>query len=130
MATISNYNKHLKLSERIKIEKYLDDGKSFRFISREINKGVNTISREIENRRYKEKGNYFNGIPKKCEKLEKAPFVCNACPNSKKCRLNKFYYNAEIAQENYKKILVDSRVGIDQTTQEFKQLNLPLDSFL
>lgn len=123
MATISNYNKHLKLSERIKIEKYLDEGKSFRFISREINKGVNTISREIENRRYKEKGNYFNGIPKKCQKLDKAPFVCNACPNSKKCRLNKFYYNAEIAQEEYKKILVDSRVGIDKTTQEFKMLN-------
>lgn len=123
MATISNYKKHLKLSERIKIEKYLNEGKSFRFISREINKGVNTISREVVNRRYKEKGNYFNGIPKKCEKLEKAPFVCNACPNSKKCRLNKFYYAAEDAHENYKKILVESRIGIDQTTQEFKQLN-------
>ena len=123
MATISNYKKHLKLSERIKIEKYLDEGKSFRFISKEINKGVNTISREIVNRRYKEKGNYFNGVPKKCKKLEKAPFVCNACPNYKKCRLNKFYYEAERAQEEYKKILVESRIGIDQTTQEFKQLN-------
>ena len=123
MATISNYKKHLKLSERIKIEKYLNEGKSFRFISRDINKGVNTISREIVNRRYKEKGNYFNGIPKKCEKLEKAPFVCNACPNAKKCRLNKFYYAAEDAHNNYKKILVESRIGIDQTTQEFKQLN-------
>ena len=123
MATISNYKKHLKLSERIKIEKYLNEGKSFRFISRDINKGVNTISREIVNRRYKEKGNYFNGIPKKCEKLEKAPFVCNACPNAKKCHLNKFYYAAEDAHNNYKKILVESRIGIDQTTQEFKQLN-------
>ena len=123
MATISNYNKHLKLSERIKIEKYLDEGKSFRFISKDINKSVTTISREVENRRYKEKGNYFNGIPKKCNKLEKAPFVCNACPNSKKCRSHKYYYSAEKAQEEYKKILVESRVGIDQTTQEFKLLN-------
>ena len=123
MATISNYKKHLKLSERIKIEKALDNGESFRSISRDINKGVNTISREILNRRYKEKGNYFNGFPGKCEKLEKAPFVCNACPNSKKCRFNKYYYSAEKAQEEYKKILVESRVGIDQTTQEFKQLN-------
>lgn len=123
MATISNYKKHLKLSERIKIEKYLNEGKSFRFISKEINKGVNTISREIENRRYKEKGNYFNGFPGKCQKLEKAPFVCNACPNSKKCRMSKYYYSAENAQEEYRRILVESRVGIDQTTQEFKQLN-------
>jgi len=123
MATISNYKKHLKLSERIKIEKALDNGESFRSISRDINKGVNTISREVLNRRYKEKGNYFNGFPGKCEKLEKAPFVCNACPNSKKCRMTKYYYSAENAQEDYKKILVESRVGIDQTTQELKQLN-------
>ncbi len=123
MATISNYKKHLNLSERIKIEKALDQGKSFREISRDINKGVNTISREIVNRRYKERGNYFNGIPKKCEKLEKAPFVCNSCPNCKKCRLTKFYYSAETAQKDYEKILVDSRIGIDQTTQEFKYIN-------
>lgn len=123
MATISNYKKHLKLSERIKIEKGLNDGNSFRTISKDINKGVNTISREVLSRRYKEKGNYFNGIPRKCEKVEKAPFVCNACPNSKKCRMTKYYYSAEAAQHDYEKILVESRIGIDQTTQEFKELN-------
>lgn len=123
MATISNYKKHLKLSERIKIESSLNNGLSFRTISKDINKGISTISREIENRRYKEKGNYFNGIPRNCSRLEKAPFVCNGCPNSKKCRQNKFYYSASRAQEDYEKILVESRVGIDQTTDEFKQLN-------
>jgi transposase, IS30 family len=123
MATISNYNKHLTLTERIKIEKGLNEGTSFRKISNDINKGTNTISREVENRRYKEKGNYFNGIPKKCEKIEKAPFVCNGCPNAKKCRCNKYYYSAEIAQKDYETILVESRVGIDKTTQEFKELD-------
>jgi len=123
MATISNYKKHLTLSERIKIEKALDENKSFRAISKDINKSVNTISREVFNRRYKEKGNYFNGIPRKCEKLQKAPFVCNACPDFKKCKRDKFYYSAEKAQEDYKNTLVESRVGIDQTTQEFKALN-------
>lgn len=123
MATISNYNKHLKLSERIKIENALNNNKSFRSISKNINKGISTISREIENRRYKEKGNYFNGIPKKCSKLEKAPFVCNGCPNVKKCKSNKFFYSAEYAQQNYEKILKESREGIDQTTTEFKELN-------
>lgn len=123
MTTISNYNKHLKLSERIKIENALNNNNSFRSISRDINKGVSTISREIQNRRYKEKGNYFNGLPKKCEKLEKAPFVCNGCPNVKKCRLNKFFYNAQYAQQEYERILVESREGIDQTTTEFKELN-------
>lgn len=123
MATISNYKKHLKLSERIKIENALNNNNSFRSISRDINKGVSTISREVENRRYKEKGNYFNGLPKKCEKLQKAPFVCNGCPNVRKCRLNKFFYSAEHAQQEYTKILKESREGIDQTTIEFKELN-------
>ncbi len=123
MATISNYNKHLTLSERIKIETALNNRTSFRKISNDIKKGTNTISREIQNKRYKEKGNYFNGIPKKCEKTEKAPFVCTGCPNVKKCRCNKFYYSAERAQKNYETILVESRVGIDKTTQEFKGLD-------
>lgn len=123
MTTISNYKKHLKLSERIKIENALNNNMSFRSVSRDINKGVTTISREIVNRRYKEKGNYFNGLTKKCEKLEKAPFVCNGCPNRKKCKLNKFYYSASRAQQNYEKLLKESREGIDQTTDEFKELN-------
>ena len=123
MTTISNYNKHLKLSERIKIENALNSNNSFKSISKDINKGVSTISREIQNRRYKEKGNYFNGLPKKCEKLQKAPFVCNGCPYAKKCRLNKFFYSAQYAQHEYEKILVESREGIDQTTTEFKELN-------
>lgn len=123
MTTISNYKKHLKLSERIKIENALNNNQSFRSISRDINKGISTISREIENRRYKEKGNSFNGLPKKCLKIEKAPFVCNGCPNAKKCRANKFFYSAERAQQEYKKILRESREGIDQTTLEFKELN-------
>lgn len=123
MTTISNYKKHLKLSERIKIESALNNNQSFRNISTDIHKGVSTISREVENRRYKEKGNYFNGIPKKCLKIEKAPFVCNGCPNAKKCKSNKFFYSAEYAQQEYEKILKESREGIDQTTAEFKELN-------
>lgn len=80
MATISNYKKHLKLSERIKIEKGLDLNHSFRTISKDINKGISTISREVFNRREKERGNHFN---KKCDKLNNAPFVCNGCQNRK-----------------------------------------------
>ena len=88
MTTISNYKKHLKLSERIKIEK----------------------------------GNHFNNFNKKCEKLNTAPFVCNGCPNRKKCKYDKFYYSAENAQNEYFKTLVESREGIDQTTEEFKNI--------
>lgn len=119
---IENYDKHLKLSERIKIENALNN-QSFSSISNDIHKGVSTISKEIQNRKYKEKGNYFNELPKKCEKIEKTPFVCNGCPNSKKCRLNKFFYSAGHLQLEYEKILKESRKDLDQTTTEFKKLN-------
>lgn len=122
MTTISNYKKHLKLSERIKIEKGLEQNDSFRSISRDINKGISTISREVYNRREKEKGNHFNNFNKKCDKLNKAPFVCNGCPNGKKCKCDKFYYSAENAHSDYLKTLVESREGIDQTTEEFKNI--------
>ena len=56
MASISNYNKHTTLSERIKIENRLNNGWSLRAISKEIYKSVSTVSREIKNRRYKERG--------------------------------------------------------------------------
>lgn len=123
MATISNYNKHLKLSERIKIESGLNNSLSFRTISKDIHKGITTISREVKNRRTFEKGNHFNGINRRCEKIKAAPFVCNGCPNQRKCRLDKYYYRASDANENYQKLLVESRVGIDQTSIEFKELN-------
>lgn len=122
MTTISNYNKHLTLSERIKIEKGLELNHSFRTISKEIKKGVSTISREVFNRREIEKGNHFNNFNKKCEKINIAPFVCNGCPNRKKCKCDKFYYSAENAQNDYHKILIESREGIDQTTEEFKHI--------
>lgn len=122
MATISNYKKHLKLSERIKIEKGLDLNHSFRTISKDINKGISTISREVFNRREKERGNHFNNFNKKCDKLNNAPFVCNGCQNRKKCKCDKFYYSAENAHNDYLKILVESREGIDQTNEEFKNI--------
>lgn len=122
MTTISNYKKHLKLSERIKIEKGLEQNDSFRSISRDINKGISTISREVYNRREKEKGNHFNNFNKKCEKLNRAPFVCNGCQNRKKCKCDKFFYSAENAHNDYLKTLVESREGIDQTTEEFKNI--------
>ena len=122
MTTISNYKKHLKLSERIKIEKGLELNLSFRSISKDINKGISTISREIFNRREKEKGNHFNNFNKKCKSTNKAPFVCNGCPNRKKCKCDKFYYSAENAHNDYLKTLVESREGIDQTTEEFKNI--------
>lgn len=115
--------KHLSLSDRITIESKLNEGLSFRKIKEYINKPHTTISREVENRRVLIKGNYFNSINMKCDKLGKAPFVCNACPNKNKCRKNKYFYYAEDANNDYKKTLTESRQGIDFENDEFRKMD-------
>lgn len=115
--------KHLTLSQRIEIEQKLNEGKSFREIANTIGKPHTTISREIQTRKVFQKGNYFNSLNMKCDKTEKAPFVCNGCPNKNKCRKNKYFYFAEDANNDYKKILVDSREGIDFENVEFRKMD-------
>ena len=96
-------DKHLNLSQRIEIENKLNEGKSFRQIADTIGKPHTTVSREVESRRIFKKGNSFNTTNMKCKKIEKAPFVCNGCPNKNKCRKNKYFYFAEDADNDYKK---------------------------
>ncbi|MEG0577242.1 MAG: helix-turn-helix domain-containing protein, partial [Bacilli bacterium] len=74
MNTINIYKKHLTLTQRIKIENGLNNNKSFRKISLDIDKAHNTISREVLQRRTKVKGNSFNTLIMECPKTKKAPF--------------------------------------------------------
>lgn len=115
--------KHLTLSQRIEIERKLNEGKSFREIANTIGKPHTTISREIQTRKIFQKGNTFNSLNMRCDKTDKAPFVCNGCPNKNKCRKNKYFYFAEDANNEYKKILVESREGIDFENVEFRKMD-------
>lgn len=115
--------KHLNLSQRIIIESKLNDQLSLRKIGEFIGKPHTTISREILNRRILVKGNHFNNFNTKCEKTDKAPFVCNGCPNKNKCKKNRYFYYAKDANDDYKKILVESRQGIDFENVEFRKMD-------
>ena len=115
--------KHLNLSNRIIIEGKLNEAISLRKIGEFINKPHTTISREIVTRRVFIKGNSFNNFNVHCEKTEKAPFVCNGCPNKNKCKKNKYFYYAKDADDNYRKTLVESREGIDFENTEFRKMD-------
>ena len=115
--------KHLNLSNRIIIEGKLNEAISLRKIGEFINKPHTTISREIVTRRIFVKGNGFNNFNVHCEKTEKAPFVCNGCPNKNKCKKNKYFYYAKDADDNYRKTLVESREGIDFENTEFRKMD-------
>lgn len=58
-----------------------------------------------------------------CTKLDKAPFVCNACSKKCNCRLDKAYYRATTAHRQYRTVLVESRTGINISPEHLTKLD-------
>lgn len=61
---------------------------------------------------------------KTCIKLSHAPHVCNGCESKVGCRLDKYYYRAEIANNEYRDILSSSREGINMTKSQLHELDI------
>ena len=58
-----------------------------------------------------------------CDKLDKAPFVCNGCDRKTACRLDKAFYRATTAYRQYKTVLAESRVGINISPENLTYLD-------
>ena len=60
-----------------------------------------------------------------CQRIEKAPFVCNGCPQARnKCTIQtKYDYNAKAAHRHYEELLSSSREGISLPKKELHQLD-------
>lgn len=58
-----------------------------------------------------------------CRIEHKAPYVCNGCPKSTYCLFDKYLYNADYANREYKEKLRDSRKGIDMSRDELAALD-------
>ena len=58
-----------------------------------------------------------------CDRLDKAPFVCNGCEKKTGCRLDKAFYRASTAHRQYKTVLVESRTGINISPEELTVLD-------
>ena len=57
-------------------------------------------------------------IEDRCARLESSPFVCNGCRDKNRCTLRKRFYRSDLATENYREILVESRRGANVTEAE------------
>lgn len=62
-------------------------------------------------------------VEEKCDKLKKAPYVCNSCNQVRSCTLSKRYYDAKEANKAYERTRSDSRKGIDLTAKELERLD-------
>lgn len=131
-------NIHMTLEDRKQIQEGLEKEMSRTEIAKIINKDVSTVAKEIKNRRKLKPRNLFNN-PITCTKFKECRIchgkcseyeeikclrrdrkigVCNLCPKINNCRLDKYFYYAKQAHENYLYTLKDSREGINLTTKE------------
>lgn len=137
-----NKNLHLTLDERKIIQIGIENRSRKVDIARTLGKDPSTIAKEIKLHRKLSPRNVFNyatpciyikkchGCKGKCFKYkeqscsfrDRSPGACNKCPNSQKCHLDKYFYYANKANEEYEYTLVDSREGINLNTSERKEL--------
>ena len=57
-----------------------------------------------------------------CSRRDRNIGACNCCHDIKKCKLDKYFYYASKANEQYLYTLVDSRVGVNLDYPELKQI--------
>ena len=130
--------KHLSFDDRKKIQECIEKGFHKSQISKEINKSISTISKEIKKHRQLKFRNLCDDpkdciylkdckvciskcrdyTEKKCLRRDRYIGACNSCPNIKRCRLTKYFYRAKYANEKYQYTLRDSREGVNLTTSE------------
>ena len=65
-----------------------------------------------------------------CEKLKKAPYVCNGCEKKRTCRSEKYYYSAGKAFSEYRETIVSSREGVNISEERVADLNALLTPLL
>ena len=136
------YVTHLSLEDRKNIELGIIDGLSKTQIAKKINRNISTVSKEILKHRKLKPRNTFNAdsicihlkecrrCTKKCKRYQEPSCsrrdrnigACNCCPNISKCKLDKYFYYANKANEAYLYTLVDSRIGVNLTYPELKQI--------
>lgn len=63
-----------------------------------------------------------------CDRLNRAPYVCNGCEREHNCPMHKRYYIASGAQANYRGILVNCRSGIHPDEATIRKMNDVLTS--
>lgn len=143
MSSFINKNKHLTHQERLIIETGIRNGSSKKAIADILGKDKSTIGKEITLHRihsYKCKmslecmhyatckyarncsASCSDYIPFSCVRRDRSPGACNNCKKFIHCRFDKFVYRPDIAHKEYTSTLVYSRLGINATLEEIRNI--------
>lgn len=98
--------KHLTLSDRIRIETMIEQGKSFSQIAKALGKYPTTISREIRNHR--------SVVPHYTSQMSRKR---RECEHLGSCTHDFYFYRAKYADDAYHELKTSSRTGINQSPE-------------
>lgn len=113
--------KHLRFEDRLRIQEMLDGGYSFTAIGKALNKNRTTVSREVLAHRFLRKSSLQKN--RECGLTLKPPYVCNACEKRALCRKDRYIYEASIAENEYRHLLVESRAVLKISKEQIADIN-------
>ena len=149
----SNKYFHLTLAERQMIETGISHGSTKAAIAKTLGKDKSTIGKEIKLHRVKsfsisypldcslfpkcKNRNTFLCNPQcpsyiqfTCKRRDRSPGACNGCEKYSRCHYDKYRYSASQADSEYRDSLVSTRLGINATLSQIKELGLLIQPLL
>jgi len=113
--------KHINFEQRKTITSGIAHNKKLYEIADMLNLDPTSVSKKVKRNRTITK---YGRTSQECPLLNRWPYVCANC-NKKytTCHLKQFKYDAKVAQINADANLINSRKGIDLSTEEFKELD-------
>ena len=149
----SNKYFHLTLAERQIIETGISHGSTKAAIAKTLGKDKSTIGKEIKLHRVKsfsisypldcslfpkcKNRNTFlcnlqcpSYIQFTCKRRDRSPGACNGCEKYSRCHYDKYRYSASQADSEYRDSLVSTRLGINATLSQIKELGLLIKPLL
>lgn len=149
----SNKYFHLTLAERQMIETGISHGSTKAAIAKTLGKDKSTIGKEIKLHRVKsfsisypldcslfpkckDKNTFLcnpqcpSYIQFTCKRRDRSPGACNGCEKYSRCHYDKYRYSASQADSEYRDSLVSTRLGINATLSQIKELGLLIKPLL
>lgn len=112
--------KHLILEQRKVIASGIAHNYKLKDIGESLSFDPTSISKEVKRNRIE----ISIGLKNDCKRTKRWPYVCTGCNKRyNNCPYTKYKYDAKKAQEKAAINLVNSRRGINITSEEFKQLD-------
>lgn len=114
---------HINKIQRDFISSSLSHRKKLIDIANELELDPTSISKEIKRNRIKTRMATSKG-GEVCRRILRYPYCCNGCPKKySDCIFDQYKYDSKVAQEKADARLVNSRVGINMTEEEFNEVD-------